>query len=102
MVYDATGNLVELGEGAWQMEWDAFDMQVHFTATSPASDYLYAYGPGDYRLITLDTASNQITWHLRDLDGTILREYTLTGSSAPEFRSTWTHEKDFIPPRPNR
>ena len=96
MVYDAAGNLIEIGEGTWQMRWDTFDMQVQFTSTSPITDSLYAYGPGDYRLITLDTESNEITWHLRDLDGTILREYTLTGSSAPEFWSTWTHEKDFI------
>ena len=96
MIYDAFGNLIEIGEGTWQMRWDTFDMQVQFTSTSPVTDSLYAYGPGDYRLITLDTESNEITWHLRDLDGTILREYTLTGSSAPEFWSTWTHEKDFI------
>ena len=96
MIYDAFGNLIEIGEGTWQMRWDTFDMQVQFTSTSPITDSLYAYGPGDYRLITLDTETNEITWHLRDLDGTILREYTLTGSSAPEFWSTWTHEKDFI------
>jgi hypothetical protein len=29
-------------------------------------------------------------------DGTLLREYTLTGSGAAEYWNTWEHEKDYI------
>ena len=77
MIYDSTGNLIQLGAPNWTMTWDAFDMQTNFTSVvAPESNHLYAYGPGDYRIITLDTNLNELTWHLRDTDGTILREYT--------------------------
>ena len=97
MLYDSTGNLIQLGAPNWTLTWDAFDMQTNFTSlVNPQSNHLYAYGPGDYRIITLDTDLNELTWHLRDTDGTILREYTVTGSGAAEFWNTWEHKKDYI------
>ena len=97
MVYDSTGNLVQLGAPTWTMAWDAFDMQTRFTSlAAPQSNHLYAYGPGDYRLVTLDTDRQEITYHLRDTDGTLLREYTLTGTGSAETWSRWEHEKDLV------
>ena len=97
MVYDATGNLIQLGAPTWTLGWDAFDMQTQFASlAAPTSNHLYAYGPGDYRLVTLDTDRQEITYHLRDTDGTLLREYTLTGTGSAETWSRWEHEKDLL------
>jgi RHS repeat-associated protein len=63
---------------------------------APQSAHLYAYGPGDYRLVTLATSTQELTYPFRDLNGAVLREYTLTGSGAPEKWANWKHEKDFV------
>jgi hypothetical protein len=68
--YDSTGNISQLGAPNWIMKWDVFDMQTQFTSVvAPQSDHLYAYGPGDYRLVTLDTSTQEITYHFRDRNG---------------------------------
>jgi hypothetical protein len=90
--YDSTGNLTEVITAVtWRMKYDAFDMQVYF---DNGSKYRYIYGPGDYRIITLE--DGKATVDLRDTDGTLLRQYTLSGSGELDDWSRWVHEKDFI------
>ena len=62
------------------MAWDAFDMQERFS--EGVDTYRYIYGPGDYRIVTLEPT--HATVDLRDTDGTLLRQYTLTGTGSPE------------------
>ena len=97
--YDSTGNLTKVVTNATlSMAWDAFDMQREFS--DGVDTYRYIYGPGDYRIVSLE--KTHATVDLRDTDGTLLRQYTLTGNGtgtgtgSPEDWSSWKHEKDFI------
>ena len=74
------------------MAWDEFDMQREFS--DGVDTYRYIYGPGDYRIVSLE--ATHATVDLRDTDGTLLRQYTLTGTGSPENWSSWKHKKDFV------
>ena len=92
--YDPAGNLIKIGPPSFTMRYDAFDMQVHFHQhVGTEADYLYAYGPGDRRILTLDTLSGLTTLQLRGPGGEVLREHHTTGSGGG---STFRHQKDLV------
>ncbi len=48
------------------MSYDALDMQSHFEQHfGNASEYLYAYGPGDRRILTFEVPTGKLLYQLR-------------------------------------
>ncbi|MCB1035546.1 MAG: RHS repeat-associated core domain-containing protein, partial [Acidobacteria bacterium] len=82
------------------LDYDALNMEVRFAKASPAEEYLYAYGPGNNRIISFDVNSGTFYWSLRDLDGKILREHRVTGGGyyqgPTQPGEIWTFEKDHV------
>jgi RHS repeat-associated protein len=97
IVYDGAGNVVAVGPGpTFSMTYDAFDMQAELDLHGGVGNqYLYAYGPGDLRLISLDWNGGFYTYHFRDLEGRVLRQYRVTGVPGTSGES-WEHVKDFV------
>ena len=97
IVYDGAGNVVAVGPGpTFSMTYDAFDMQAELDLHGGVNNqYLYAYGPGDLRLISLDWNGGFYTYHFRDLEGRVLRQYRVTGVPGTNEES-WEHVKDFV------
>jgi RHS repeat-associated protein len=56
-------------------------------------DFLYIYGPGNYRLFVWDGVALKRHFTLRDLNAKPLREMEVTGFGAG---AVWTHQKDFL------
>ncbi|MCP3997464.1 MAG: hypothetical protein GY722_20755, partial [bacterium] len=78
------------------MSYDAFDMQSVLDLHGGIDNrYLYAYGPGDLRLVTLDWNGSFYTYHFRDAQGRVLRQYRVTGVPGTSDES-WEHVKDFV------
>ncbi len=59
------------------------------------NQYLFAYGPGDLRLVTLDWNGGFYTYHFRDGQGRVLRQYKVKGVAGTAGES-WEHVKDFV------
>ncbi len=97
IVYDGAGNIVQVGFAPdFTMSHDAFDMQSELDLHAGVNNqYLYAYGPGDLRLVTLDWNGGAFTFHFRDGQGRVLRQYRVTGGAGSEDES-WEHVKDFV------
>ena len=106
--YDLAGNTIKSGRFSngspkWEMKYDGLNKQSHFIVNTPdqtSQQYLYAYGPGDLRLIFFDTANGQRTYRFRGADQKVLREFTVLGwgryLNASSPGAAWSHKKDFI------
>ena len=107
--YDAAGNMTDIGfmpgtsQSFYEMDYDALNLQSAFWDYGSSEQprvYRYLYGPGNYRIIVYDSASNTRHWKIRDQDGSILREHSVTGwgwyqgSGSPGEQ--WVFEKDFL------
>ena len=100
ILYDAAGNMIAVGVLAgggprWELTYDAFDMQTSYVENPNAENmqFVSVYGPGDYRITTLDDLTGERTVTLRDLDARVLREWKVGGLGA---FATWEHEKDYL------
>ncbi len=98
--YDAAGNVISVGllasgEPVWELTYDAFDMQTGFVENSEGQNrsFVFVYGPGDYRVTTLDALTGERTVTLRDLDARVLREWKVGDIGPP---ANWAHEKDYL------
>lgn len=107
MTYDVSGNVTGVGTKSpgvpiYGMTYDAIGMQARFTdrGLNPQRDWLYVYGPGDYRFLVHDTGTNTRTVKLRGRGAEILREHTVTGDGHYQSASlpgeAWTHLQDFV------
>ncbi len=104
--YDAAGNMLAKGQGVnglplLEMDHDAFNMmtQVTLNQTTSPKNYHYLYGPGNYRIMTFIPHEQKRTFRLRDLNGKVLREYSVAGWGPPTATTpgeVWTFEKDFL------
>ncbi|MCP3964452.1 MAG: hypothetical protein GY719_42025 [bacterium] len=101
--YDGAGNMTSVGSPAlYVMQYDELNQQVQFdnNTSGQQSIHLYAFGPGEKRLITYDAYTGERTFKLRDLQGRVLREYKVNGwgdyggSSSPG--AAWVFEKDYV------
>jgi RHS repeat-associated protein len=95
--YDLSGNVM-----SWagrQYRWDAFNMLTQEKPTA-GNGHTFLYGPGDERIWTIDwtagaASSNWLeTWTLRDLDGTVLRQFQSSGGNTSS--AGWSFHRDFV------
>ncbi len=82
--YDDTGNVTAWGVYAYT--YDGFNAMTTLTGNGLAN--AYAYDAGGERLSAKAGAAGPTTYSLRGLDGKVLRDYTLTGT-------TWSWSKDY-------
>jgi RHS repeat-associated protein len=95
--YDSSGNVM-----SWagrQYRWDPFNMLTQEKPTA-GNGHTFLYGPGDERIWTIDwtagaASSNWLeTWTLRDLDGTVLRQFQAAGGN--NSNANWSFHRDFV------
>ncbi len=98
--YDGAGNVTSIGllgtgEPRWQLSYDAFDMQTAYVENPAAQNlnFLSVYGPGDYRIATLDSLTGERTVTVRDLEARVLREWYVQGFGPA---ADWVHQKDYL------
>ena len=60
---------------------------------SLVEDFLYIYGPGNYRILVWDGKNLKRHFTFRDLNAKILREFDVTGFGAG---AVWNQSKDFL------
>ncbi|HET9225497.1 MAG TPA: RHS repeat-associated core domain-containing protein [Thermoanaerobaculia bacterium] len=82
--YDASGNLTSWNGAGYQ--YDAFNLLSRFTSGS--EDWVYVYGPDDERFWSYKTDGTGSIWALRDLEGTVLRQYN--------SHLGWSNYEDYI------
>ncbi|MCP5119228.1 MAG: hypothetical protein GY953_51155, partial [bacterium] len=100
ILYDAAGNVISVGlldndQPQWELTYDAFDMQTAYVENPEGQNmnFLSVYGPGDYRIATLDSLTGERTVTLRDMGARVLREWTVQGfGSAADL----VHQKDYL------
>lgn len=94
--YDAAGNTTK--NGNYYYEYDGFNMVRTFkektspTATTTLQNWAYVYTVDDERIWAYnrqDPSHPTSLWSVRDLDGNLLREWSVDGS-------TWAWSKDYI------
>ncbi|HET9227979.1 MAG TPA: RHS repeat-associated core domain-containing protein, partial [Thermoanaerobaculia bacterium] len=83
-IYDASGNLTSWNGNSYQ--YDAFNQMSRFT--SGTEDWIYVYGADDERLWSYKADGTGSLWALRDLGGTVLRQYNA--------HLGWTNYEDYI------
>ncbi len=94
-IYDAAGNVTQLqppGQSTiYQQKFDALNtlQEVKASNVSGAPTQLHIYTADDERLWTFDLAANASHWKIRDLDGRVVRDYYVPGT-------TWTLSRDYI------
>lgn len=111
IVYDSAGRLTHRGtfvQSPFTREsdftYDALGMQTRHTvvdaAGNPLEDYLYFYGPGNYRVMVFEGATGKRHWKLRDLDGKPLRELWVWQWGAYQSPGApgekWTFDRDYL------
>ncbi|MCP3964366.1 MAG: RHS repeat-associated core domain-containing protein, partial [bacterium] len=103
IVYDGAGNMTSIGVGGlYVMQYDELNQQVQFdnNISGQQSIHLYAFGPGEKRLIAFEAGVGERTFKFRDLQGRVLREYKVNGwgdyVSPSQQGAAWVFEKDYI------
>ncbi|MEM9293414.1 MAG: RHS repeat-associated core domain-containing protein [Acidobacteriota bacterium] len=100
--FDLAGNMTRIGttsQGtpAYEQTYDALNMAATFIHRDPGgtlvSEYNYLYGPGNRRLMTYDPHTSERVVTLRDLDGSPLREFSVTGWGV---NADWKYTHDYI------
>src|ERR1700741_1161986 len=94
-VYDAAGNLTQLqppGQTVlYQYEYDGLgalqEVKAANVVNTPTEVYIYT--ADEERLWAFDLAANASHWKIRDLNGKVLRDYYVPGT-------TWTLSRDYI------
>ena len=104
--YDAGGNLTRVGDAAnpsIEIEYDGVGMMSRYWKSDPGngqSEYLYIYGPENYRIVTFDGQTGERFWELRDQNGALLTQHKVTGWGPYINRFSpgekWEFEKDYI------
>ena len=109
--YDGAGNLVYRGRTEVTlttphevMLYDPLNMLTRHTVRQENGtlirEWNYLYGPGNYRVFTLDSETGKRTWMLRDLDGRPLRELGVLGwgpyQGPGDPGERWSFERDFL------
>ena len=115
--YDAAGNIDQVGfvnGGAdpWvELEFDPFGLQTGFLQQrdcaggeqSPCyqSIFYYLYGPRDHRYLDFQVFGQERRVKIRDLDGKVLREFTVNGwgyegQTPGDEGERWVFQKDYI------
>ncbi|MEM7048355.1 MAG: RHS repeat-associated core domain-containing protein [Acidobacteriota bacterium] len=80
--YDAAGNVDRVGPAEapfFDLDHDGLNMVTRFYRHADGAEFLYGYGPGNFRILSLDVTAGERFWTLRDTDGSILREHRATG-----------------------
>jgi RHS repeat-associated protein len=93
--YDAAGNLTQIqppGQSIlYQYKYDALGVLYEVKAANVAETpkEVHIYTADDERLWTFDMAVNSSHWKVRDLDGKVVRDYYVAGT-------TWSLSRDYI------
>jgi RHS repeat-associated protein len=85
--YDTAGRM--LTRGSEQYSHDALGMMRTYALTSPARSLIYFYTTGGERVLSQDVGANSSVFHLRDLEGRVLREFKRDASG-------WRWQKDSV------
>ena len=94
-VYDVAGNVIQLqppGQSTvYQQKFDPLNMlqEVKASNVSGTPTQLHIYTAEDERFWTFDLTANASHWKIRDLDGRVVRDYYVHGTS-------WTLSRDYI------
>ncbi len=83
-IYDAAGNLTAWNGATYA--YDGFNMMTQML--NGTEDWRYMYTADDERFWSYRVAGNGSLWHVRDLDGKVLRRY--------ESSISWTTLEDYI------
>ena len=96
LTYDDSGNVTAWG--TWTYVYDPFNMMTQANGVE-GRHFDFVYGPGDERLWVIDwTNGPEVsdwveTWTLRDLDGSPLRQYRITGGNTANQH--WQADPEF-------
>ncbi len=90
--YDGAGNLVQSGTSVvYKYGYDAAGMMTTLRTGADANPYTvtYVYDADDQRVLTADLSANDSHFTIRDLDGAVLTDLELKGT-------TWSHGRDYV------
>ena len=95
LTYDDSGNVTSWLTSAYA--YDPFNMMTEADSTEGHFDFVY--GPGDERLWVIDWTNGSSfsdwveTWTLRDINGSPLRQYRITGGNTEKLH--WSADPEF-------